>query len=399
MMTTKKCIILIISILSYAYFVKEYVVLMMLLALCLCMLNRIQKNWSLVLGIAILISVFCLLKSAVIDWKLPLGYSVFAFSAISMLVDSKKEQKEYGILDQLCFLFFIPKIMAGPIVRADVFVTQLNRIEKIRKNEIYLAAKLLLYAGFCKFIVADNLINVDNLNSIRGLELFVASLVYGIRFFIDFYSYSIMAVALALLVGINLPYNFNNPYHSVTFKDFWKRWNITLSEWLRDYVYIPLGGNQKGEVISCLNVICVFIISALWHGVSIPFMIWGIGHALLLTLERQFSLNGKIYRLLVVLICCMMWQLFRLDSLSELANFSSSLFALNRITSPSIFITLAVSIFFVWLIALPAFERIVFTNTTNKKDVYVEVALCAIMLTVLLLMPGQASFNFFYLQF
>lgn len=372
---------------------------MMLLALFLCMLDRIRKNWSVVLGTTILIGVFCLLKSAVIDWKLPLGYSVFAFSAISMLVDSIKEQKKYDFLDQLCFLLFIPKIMAGPIVRIDAFMAQLNQEEGIKQSEIYLATKLLLYAGFCKFIVADNLISADNMNSMRGIELFVASLVYGIRFFIDFYSYSIMAVALALLVGINLPYNFNNPYHSVTFKDFWKRWNITLSEWLRDYVYIPLGGNQKGKVISCLNVICVFVISALWHGVSIPFMIWGIGHALFLTLERQFSLNGKIYRLLVVLICCMMWQLFRLDTLSELANFSSSLFVLNRITSPSIFIILAISIFFVWLIALPAFERIVFTNTTKKKEVYVEVALCAIMLTILLLIPGQASFNFFYLQF
>ena len=216
--------------------------------------------------IAVLVSAFFTLKSP-LGLILPLGYSVFAFSAISLIINQYRDYKNYTALEILCYLFFFPKIFAGPIDRADDFVRQLRGKKKPTLKKLYLPIKMCIFACFYKFVIADRLYILCN-DDYDGLNEVCSILCYGVAFFFDFYAYSIFAVAFGKLLGIDLPENFNSPYCSRTFRDFWKRWNITLGTWLRDYIYIPLGGNRISARQWILNILLVFVISAIWHDLS-----------------------------------------------------------------------------------------------------------------------------------
>lgn len=403
-MSTKlrKLNILIISFIFLSFFLEGNIILFIVLAeiaFQIQKISNIKKRFFLILGyIFLLMVVFAMLKyynSTII--YLPLGYSVFSFSAISYLIDNEKSFSRR--LDSYCYLFFIPKFFAGPIIRIKDFASQLNEPYLIKKDCLYKCLKVFIFASFCKFVLADSFYSVDCDTSL-GINGILNAIVYGIAFYIDFYAYSLFAIAAAIPFGIRLPMNFDSPYLSTSFHEFWKRWNITLSSWLKDYIYIPLGGNRKGLIRKYLNIIVVLLISALWHGLSIPFIIWGLAHSILLIIERwKDRVPSSLYTMWVFLTSCFLWQLFRVDSFNDLVSIIERCFSYYNISLYNTLFCLF-SVLIMFGIETKAIKRLVFsTNDNSTSFIYREVLVMSIMLTLTILLPRSINFNFFYFRF
>ena len=214
---------------------------------------------------------------------LPLGLSFYTFSALSYAIDTIKEEREseYGFFQYAAGLSFFPCIVSGPIERQKRLLPQIvsKNIEFNYETSTY-GLKLIAMGLYKKTVIADNLaVYVDvvwnDLYSYDGLVLLIAVLFYSIQIYCDFSGYSDMARGIAKLLGIEISVNFDSPYLSASFQEFWRRWHISLSTWLRDYVYIPLGGNRHGKVRKAVNIFLTMIISGLWHGAAWRFLIWG----------------------------------------------------------------------------------------------------------------------------
>lgn len=401
----RKFTLLLLSLACYAYFTQWNVVYFLLLAFfCVCsnhINNALIRKTLVFVTIVSLIVGFLFFKFATISGNTILGYSVFAFCGISFVIDQYKAEQKYDVIDILLYLFFFPKMLAGPIVCVEDFTTQLNQ-NAMSKRQMYQGIKLLIYASFLKFIVADLLL--DNDMTGIGLNLLMQTMVWGVRFYLDFYAYSLIAIGLGLLVGIKLPYNFDNPYGALSFRDLWHRWNITLSQWLSKYVYIPLGGSRCSAANICLNIILTFVVSGLWHGITLPFVLWGVCHGTLVCLERIYlKYSGKApqkwsYRLFVVLTTMFLWQLFRLTDLNQIADFTAQLCSLAAIDKTTLIYGISAYLL-LYAVESPIAKRLILGNENLRRYVICEVSILSVMLAVLVLCPLHYTFNFFYLKF
>lgn len=406
-MKVRSYLMLGISFLCYFVMVWLNIILFVFLAIAIILVDKTSKSELrkifsafVILLIVIGFVVFKVFSSI----QMLVGYSVFAFSGISFIVDQYKDKKEYSITDILVYLFFFPKMMAGPIVRASDFIPQLTQQVKWQDWALYKGFKLVLLGAFLKFIVADNLLDVDTEQV--GICLVLQSLVWGVRFYMDFYSYSIIAVGLALWCGIKLPYNFDNPYSAKSFRDFWKRWNITLTSWLREYVYIPLGGSRLTKSRILLNIFLTFIVSGLWHGISFPFLLWGCCHGVLVCIEKLLCLSfdsmtsvcKMLYRLFVVIVTMQLWQLFRFKNIGDLLEYSKRMFV-NSEFKGQIIASLLIAVVSLLVIESRCIKSLVFSMATSRNHIICEVSLLALMLALLLLCPYKYTFNFFYFNF
>lgn len=219
---------------------------------------------------------------------LPIGFSYYAFQAIAYLADillqKYKAEKNIGIF--ALYMSFFPKFVSGPIERCSTFMPQLKKLENVKFRDEYrlsLAFAYILYGYFMKVAVADNLgtfvsILFEGYENHSSLWLFVGSLSYTMQIYCDFAGYSALAVGIAKIFGIDVIENFMSPYLSANISEFWRRWHRSLSFWLRDYVYITLGGNRKGIARQCLNTMVVFILCGIWHGNGFNFLFWGLLH-------------------------------------------------------------------------------------------------------------------------
>ena len=404
-----KYIILLLSLAIYTWFVGYYVLALLGIAGIVIMSYQLPKQWNLLIPLTCLIIGFILMKYmfASMSKSVPIGYSVFAFNCISFLVDySKVQQKEkVKIMDILCYLFFFPKMLCGPIVRFLPFQTQINNFNKPSKNNLYRAFKIGVYAAFCKFGLADNISWIVSGHA-YGINAWLSAIVFALQLYLDFFAYSNFAIAFAVLFGIDLPHSFNSPYRAFSFRDFWKRWNITISEWLRDYVYIPLGGSRNvGKTKSSLNIMATFLVSGLWHGATLPFILWGAFHGLLVIGERPLLtkletnyVTKHAYRVLVVLIVAMLWQLFRLENIGDVTLFLGNLFTLAPMDLSVLAYTIIIGIT-VWFLDRQACKKLVFTTSEDKQFVYKEVSLVCIMFMATIVLLAQPSINFFYFKF
>lgn len=225
---------------------------------------------------------------------LPIGISFYIFQAISYAVDLYRKEIEpaRNMLDYSFYLCFFPQLVAGPIVRAKDFLPQMYSRLKLTKEEMGMAIFLILVGLIKKAIISDyvSLNFVDRVfdapSSYSSIENFLATYGYAIQIYCDFSGYSDMAIGIALLMGFKLPENFRTPYQSESVTEFWKRWHISLSSWLRDYLYISMGGNRKGKVRTYINLFLTMLIGGLWHGASWKFVVWGGLHGLALAIER-----------------------------------------------------------------------------------------------------------------
>lgn len=403
-MTMRKYALLFLSLACYVYFTQWNIVYFLILAMLIVYSNHANKDiYKKYLALAVIASLvvgFILFKFTETSGML-LGYSVFAFCGISFIVDQYKVGKKYDMIDILLYLFFFPKMLAGPIVRIDHFVNQLSS-NWMSRRQLYQGTKLMIYGCFLKFMVADIFLNIDM--SGVGFNLFVQTIIWGIRFYFDFYAYSLLAVGLAFMVGIQLPYNFDNPYSAISFRDIWHRWNITLTEWLGKYVYLPLGGSRCTPYKTCTNVLLTFIISGLWHGLTMPFILWGFCHGILVCVERLFfkqrmdGMKKFVYRIWVVMVTLFLWQLFRLSDICQVIDYISQLFSSAKVEK-SIIIYGVIACASVYIVELPLVKRLMLGNERLQRNVICEVSILSIMLAIMILCPLHFTFNFFYLKF
>jgi Predicted membrane protein involved in D-alanine export len=233
---------------------------------------------------------------------LPIGISFFLFQAISYAIDVYRRQIEpaSNLLDFSFYLCFFPQLVAGPIVRAKEFLPQMYKKLNLTKEDMGKALFLIMVGLIKKAVISDyiSLNFVDRVfgapNSYTAIENLLAAYGYAIQIYCDFSGYSDMAIGLALLMGFKLPVNFLTPYKSKSVTEFWRRWHISLSTWLRDYLYIPLGGNRKGNVRTYINLFLTMLIGGLWHGAAWRFVVWGGLHGIALAIERLLKSCIKI---------------------------------------------------------------------------------------------------------
>jgi D-alanyl-lipoteichoic acid acyltransferase DltB (MBOAT superfamily) len=260
---------------------------------------------------------------------LPVGISFYTFQTISYSVDIYRRQLTpvRTISDFAFFVSFFPQLVAGPIVRASDFVPQIYQPYKISEIE-YGKSIYLILVGLTKKIFISDYISVNFVDRVfseplkySGFENLMAVYGYAIQIYCDFSGYTDIAIGLALLMGFRLNINFNSPYKAQNITDFWRRWHISLSTWLRDYLYISLGGNRKGKFRTYLNLFITMLLGGLWHGAHIRFLIWGVLHGVALALHKAYmeafpqqmsSLGGKIINgVLTFHFVCFCWIFFR----------------------------------------------------------------------------------------
>ncbi len=271
---------------------------------------------------------------------LPIGISFFTFMAISYIVDTYRGELVPPSLARFAvFQAFFPHLVAGPIVRASELLPQLETPRDPRRVDVPRAFFLIVSGLFLKVVIANELAVgiVDAVFSAprahSSLEVLVGVYGYAIQIFADFCGYTNIAIGLALLLGFHFPQNFDAPYTAVSLQDFWRRWHMTLSRWLRDYVYIPLGGNRKGRLLTYRNLLLTMLLGGFWHGASWTFVVWGSIHGAGLAAERALGwrpvtpLARWCGRLLTFHLVCLGWIFFRADSLARAGEVIGRLFS------------------------------------------------------------------------
>ncbi len=237
---------------------------------------------------------------SLLNLALPLAISFFTFQQIAYLVDSyRQETKEYDFLNYANFVTFFPQLIAGPIVHHKEMMPQFSnsRAKVINYKNISLGLFIFAIGLFKKVVIADSFsgwanAGFDTAISLNFFEAWATSLSYTFQLYFDFSGYTDMAIGAALLFNIKLPINFNSPYKATSIQDFWRRWHITLSRFLRDYIYIPLGGSQLGNFRVYTNVMATFVLGGIWHGAGWTFIFWGTLHGVALVLYRLWSKLG-----------------------------------------------------------------------------------------------------------
>jgi D-alanyl-lipoteichoic acid acyltransferase DltB (MBOAT superfamily) len=271
---------------------------------------------------------------------LPLAISFFTFQQIAYLVDSyRQETKEYDFLNYALFVTFFPQLIAGPIVHHKEMMPQFAKTRNKVKNYRNIVMGLFIFSMglFKKVVVADTFAilaspGFEASSNLSMYDAWLTSLSYTFQLYFDFSGYADMAIGLALLFNIRLPVNFNSPYKATNIQDFWRRWHITLSRFLRDYVYIPLGGNRKGGFRTYNNLMATFIIGGLWHGAGWTFVFWGFLHGLALIIQRLWSRLGiKLWTWLAWFITFnflnIAWVFFRAEEWNDALNIIRSMFS------------------------------------------------------------------------
>ena len=243
------------------------------------------------------------LKSPLWDIVLPLGISFYTFETISYVVDVYRRRipAARSILDYALYILFFPHLIAGPIVRPGFFLPQVQRMKRFDWARLQLGVQIFLRGLFKKAVLADHLVAiVDPVfaapASYSTGTIWLAVPCYAVQVYCDFSGYSDMAVGTAHAFGFKLPVNFNLPYFSESVSEFWRRWHITLSSWLRDYVYIPLGGSRGSRVRTYANLIFTLTICGLWHGAAWNYVVFGLYHGVILSLERALPLPPALAR-------------------------------------------------------------------------------------------------------
>ena len=276
-----------------------------------------------------------------VDIALPIGISFYTFQTLTYSIDVYRgKQKPLDKLsDYLLYIIMFPQMIAGPIVRYEEIADQIRH--RVHSYEDRLEGFYRFIMGMSKKVLLANVLG-EQADKIMGLAdysgmdsgtAWVGLMAYSLQIYFDFSGYSDMAIGIGRMLGFRFPENFDNPYVSKSITEFWKRWHMTLGRWMRDYLYIPLGGNQVSSARLYMNLWIVFVLSGLWHGASWGFVLWGIYHGTFLVLDRKWALRwseslGKFLPvLLTFIIVSLGWVLFRIESLSAALSYYKVLFS------------------------------------------------------------------------
>lgn len=345
---------------------------------------------------------------------LPLGISFYTFETISYIVDvfNGKTRACKSLLDYATFIMFFPHLIAGPIVRAHDFLPQLCRPKKCTWSNMCLGTELFILGLFKKVMIGDYLAQVadpvfQNPSGYDTGTLWIAALAYTGQIFCDFSGYSDMAIGLARMLGYKLQPNFNLPYLSVDIADFWRRWHISLSSWIRDYLYIPLGGSRTSPGRHYANLMITMLICGLWHGANWQFIAWGGYHGILLLtnhLLRRLGWKDNAFTKVITIpvtftLVLLGWVMFRSATFPLALQFYSRMFSVcqGSMLSPYLLICALVcfTIFGASHILAPFVNR---RRLFSLPPQAVALGLSAMLLCVLILRPEQRT-QFIYFQF
>lgn len=359
------------------------------------------------------------IQTATLQVILPVGISFYSFQTLSYTIDvyRGKLNPTRDFVKFFAFVSFFPQLVAGPIERASNLLEQFDKRKIFDYNNQVVGLRHILYGLFKKIVIADNLglIAESIFNpelSHNGLTVLLGSMIFGIQIYCDFSGYSDMAIGLAKMMNFNLMKNFNTPYFSGSFTEFWRRWHISLSTWFRDYVYIPLGGNKRSRARVNFNIFITFLLSGLWHGAKITFLIWGVLHGLMLLIEKNFPsrISRRIAAPFVFLLTSLFWIPFRAQGYIHLKSLISSLFSFNYSTTEILNILISIhpinklyALGFILLIFI-AVERLIstgdFNNWVKSKTVSVRyLAYYSLFISVLVLGNINIKPFFIYFQF
>lgn len=280
-----------------------------------------------------------------LNWAIPVGLSFFTFQSVGYVADvyKKKIAAEQNLLTYALFLSFFPSIVSGPINRAPSLIPQFrDNNRKFDYSKVVTGLKMALWGLLMKVVIADRLgMYVDTVFSsylnYSGATCILASLAFTIQIYADFAGYSLMAIGIGKSLGFDLMENFRRPYFSVSITDFWRRWHISLSTWLRDYIYIPLGGSRCSKVRNYYNIMVTFLISGIWHGANWTFVLWGGIHGAAQVVEKYFGLHksqskGVVRFLRVVMTFVVVnfaWVFFRMPTITDAYGIINRMFTVG----------------------------------------------------------------------
>ena len=279
-----------------------------------------------------------------LNWAVPVGISFFSFQAVGYMLDvyHGRIKAEKNFVDYVLFVSFFPQIASGPISKADELLPQIKKERTFDYAQAVSGLKYLLWGMFLKVVLADRAgIYVDTVfeayEKFSGLGCFVASVLYSFQIYADFAGYSLMAVGIAKVLGFNLIDNFKRPYFATSVTAFWKRWHISLTRWLTQQIYIPMGGSRCSKVRNYWNILVTFLVSGIWHGANWTYIVWGCLHGVFQIIERAFGWNkkesqgvGKILRILVTFtLVTLTWVVFRSPTIGDAFGVIGQFFSIN----------------------------------------------------------------------
>jgi D-alanyl-lipoteichoic acid acyltransferase DltB (MBOAT superfamily) len=346
------------------------------------------------------------------DIILPLGISFFVFQKISYLVDlARGDRRIYGFLDFFTFVTFFPQLIAGPIVRHNEIVGQFEASprgpemwENLSRGAVLFVIGLTKKTGIADTMAAvcDPLFHAASAAPLNGAAAWAAVSSFTLQIYYDFSGYSDMAIGLALMFGLRLPFNFDAPYRATSIRDFWRRWHITLSRLLRDYLYIPLGGNRAGAARQAANVVVTMLLGGLWHGANWTFVAWGGLHGVALAVNgawqrRGWPMPAPLGWALTLLFVMVAWVLFRSPSFTIAADMIGSMAGLHgwgRAPFDNLDVAAAAALA---AIVGPTSQRFALSALRPRRWLAIPAAISLVYM--LLLIGGRAQHEFIYFQF
>jgi len=364
---------------------------------------------------------FSTLRIAAPEWvtrvALPVGISFYTFHGISYIVDvyRRRIEAEKSLADFMLFVTFFPQLVAGPILRAWYFVPQLHTARVNRKIDWLRGGFLIILGLFQKVALADNIAPVANLvfdapNRFNTAELWLGTYAFAFQIYFDFAGYSNIAIGCARMLGFEIPENFRMPYIAVGFRDFWRRWHISLSTWLRDYLYIPLGGSRRGTLFTLRNLFMVMALGGLWHGASWTFVIWGVLHGAYLAGEhlvrpwlarvppaiRESRAARACAAILTFHLVCIAWVFFRSRTISAGMSMAAAMLLPNSMQVNAV----APAFFYLLIGALAILVSLALTgrNLAARVPAWAWGASAAVMLFLTIVTWGDPN-EFIYFRF
>ena len=423
----RNAVILIYSILFYVignydrpFNILILVALMIINFLCLQLIIRHKQENSkylkclFVASIAFNIGTICFFKVYSLSNVMSLGLSFYVFHFISLLVDTYKSQSNNNQISNynyLNYILYFPKILSGPITRYDYFISKLDGKDKMRdsffKGLFYFAVGLSL-----KCLLADNInyiinqINVYGFDSISILTAWMGMYSYTMKLYFDFAGYSLMAIGIAKAMGMDLPTNFDLPFCSKSVSEFWRRWHITLGHFFRDYIYIPLGGNFKNENLfrQSLNLAIVWIVTGLWHGFKINYIIWAMIICAFIILEKTYLKKvynkcGILGTVLVNIFMPFAFLIFSIENIPELRVYISRLFSLSSIENMrdfQVIFGLYWKIFIIGIVFMTKYPKKAMEVIQKNKTLMIVVTIILLLLSAYMInITDSDTFKYF----
>jgi len=374
--------------------------------------NFLNENLGVILHGAGYKDLFPFLKIA-----LPIGLSFHTFQAMSYTIDiyhgQQKAEKHFGIY--ALYIMFFPQLVAGPIERAGNMIHQFYEEHFFNSKHVIYGIQQMLWGLFKKVVVADTIaiyVNsvYNNSEHNHGLTLIFATYAFAFQIYCDFSGYSDIAVGAARVLGFELTQNFDLPYFSKSITEFWRRWHISLSTWLRDYLYIPLGGNRIGNIKMYRNILITMLLGGLWHGASWTFIIWGLLNGVYLCIDKLCSsigirIPGKLLKVFITFnLICFSWIFFRADTFHQATAIVRSIFTTTgffnlRIQDAEIFVSMLVKIFLLLMVEYFLLRKHTLDFSEIKDSTIWSVSFSTCVVLLIVIFGVKEGSQFIYFQF